>query len=52
MIAKKGHIALIVPNYARNYFLSFKEIGIYEYLGNNKWQTYDVKSRRVKWTLK
>lgn len=52
MISKKGHIALIVPNYARNYFLDFKGIGIYEYLEHNRWQMWDVKSGRIKWVLR
>ena len=52
MISKKGHIALIVTNYARNYFMNFKGIGIYEYLEHNRWQMWDVKSGRVKWVLR
>jgi hypothetical protein len=52
MISNKGHIALIVPNYARNYFLNFKRIGIYEYLEHNKWKMWEPKSGRIKWTLR
>lgn len=39
MISLPGHIALIIPKFARKWFLSKKEIGIYRYLGNYKWET-------------
>lgn len=51
MISKKGHIALILPNFAQNHFLNFKGIGTYEYLGNDKWRTWNTKTGRIKWTL-
>lgn len=39
MIVEKGHIAFIVPNYARNTPQHMQGVGVYEYLGNKKWQT-------------
>lgn len=51
MISTKGHIALILPNFAQNHFMNIKGIGIYKYLGNHKWENWDTKSGKVKWTL-
>lgn len=50
MIGTKGHLALILPNYAKNHFMNLQGIGIYEYLGAHKWRTLGVLSRRIKWT--
>lgn len=36
MIAKPGHIALIVPRYAERDFMP-AELGIYEYRGEHRW---------------
>ncbi len=36
MIAQKGHVALIVPEFAYRPF-SAREVGIYTYLGNHQW---------------
>lgn len=38
-IPQKGHIAMIVPNYSKDWFLSLDDVGIYKYLGNKKWET-------------
>lgn len=38
MIAQKGHIALIVPNYAKKLFQFLKGVGIFKYLGSHKWE--------------
>lgn len=38
-IPQEGHIAMIVPNYSENWFISLDEIGIYKYLGNKQWET-------------
>jgi proteasome lid subunit RPN8/RPN11 len=40
MIVEKGHIALIVPNYARNRSQMLQGVGIYEYLGDKKWKIH------------
>jgi proteasome lid subunit RPN8/RPN11 len=36
MIPERGHIAIIVPNYADDRYLP-GEIGIYEFLGKGEW---------------
>ncbi len=39
MIATKGHIALIVPNFAERVFRP-SELGIYEYKGSHSWNDF------------
>jgi proteasome lid subunit RPN8/RPN11 len=39
MIGVPGHIAIIVPNLARR-IVGAEELGVYEYLGNHRWQAY------------
>jgi len=43
MIAQKGHIALIIPQFAvkRNQLLS--GVGIHEFLGQQQWKSWDVE---------
>ena len=43
MIRVKGHIAIIAPNYAKNFFLLPKHCAIYEYQGDYKWITFERK---------
>lgn len=38
MIPRRGHIALIVPDYARQPVVP-KSVGVFEYLGDHQWQT-------------
>jgi len=51
MIAKAGHIALILPHFAQRTKRSLNGVGIYEYLGNHAWKTCYAKSGPVKITL-
>lgn len=45
MVASHGHIALIVPNYAKE--IAYPEVmGIYEYLGSHQWRAYSGKSAK------
>jgi proteasome lid subunit RPN8/RPN11 len=37
MIARAGHIAVIVPNFARG-AIEHEELGVYEYSGGHEWQ--------------
>ena len=37
MIALRGHIALIVPNFARD-VVGITEVGVYEYQGEHRWK--------------
>jgi proteasome lid subunit RPN8/RPN11 len=39
MVAIQGHIAVIVPNFALHK-VKTSELGIYQYLGNHRWQSY------------
>ena len=39
MIKQRGHIALIVPEFAIHIFQFLNGVGIYEYLGNSEWKT-------------
>jgi len=38
MLAQRGHVALIVPNYAQEPVRA-EEVGVYEYLGDGKWSS-------------
>lgn len=46
MISQVGHIALIVPRFARTWCWRFKGVGIYEYLGNHRWRDLGGPDRR------
>ncbi len=49
MIALTGHVALIVPNFARDFRMM--DMGVYEYLGDHKWLDYSgVRGRRFFYT--
>ena len=48
MINNPGHIALIVPHYARYSQRSLSGVGIYEYLGQHQWQTWRPCDKRVR----
>jgi len=43
MIARSGHIAFIIPNYATS-SRCFDDLGIYRYLGNHRWLTVRDRS--------
>ena len=38
MIAMTGHLALIVPNFARSP-MALEELGFFEYLGSHRWRS-------------
>lgn len=46
MIARAGHLALILPNYARGATDS-KSVGIYRYAGSKRWRAVPVRERRA-----
>jgi len=50
MIAQKGHMALIIPNYARRLRFSLRGVGIFEYHGDSKWQQWPARSGIVSLT--
>jgi hypothetical protein len=41
MVAQKGHIALIVPDFARRRRQLLDGVGIHEFLGERKWKAWD-----------
>ena len=46
MISRAGHIAFILPNFARPP-VPPKSVGIYRYLGDKRWYTVPAAARRV-----
>jgi proteasome lid subunit RPN8/RPN11 len=46
MIARSGHVAVIVPNFARGRF-KHRKLGIYEYRGEHEWRDHSgARARR------
>ncbi len=43
MIAREGHIALIIPDFAQK-LPAITDIGIYRYLGNRRWENWNGKN--------
>lgn len=39
MVGTAGHLALIVPHFARFNTFSLRGVGVYRYCGNHRWQT-------------
>ena len=50
MIPQKGHMALILPNFARSSRLGLHGVGVFEYLGDGKWRPWSTSSRKVQLT--
>ncbi len=48
MTVQKGHIAFIVPNFAKSKKQLLNGVGIYEYLGDRKWKTWADDSGTIK----
>jgi proteasome lid subunit RPN8/RPN11 len=51
MVAQKGHIGLILPNYAGRVEGNLTGVGIYEYLGDHNWKAHSQKNSPVQITL-
>jgi hypothetical protein len=52
MVPVVGHTAMIVPDFADTGWWSLKGVGVYEYLGNFRWQTHPpASSRRVRLSI-
>jgi hypothetical protein len=45
MVARSGHLAIIVPRYARPPLVK-SDFGIYEYLGEHTWKHYEGKQAK------
>lgn len=43
MVAKSGHIALIVPDFAQQ-VVGAQALGVYEYLGGHRWQDHSGRT--------
>jgi hypothetical protein len=41
MVAQQGHIALIIPVYAKKRNQLLKGVGIHEFLGNREWKSWE-----------
>jgi len=46
MISRAGHIALILPHFARPPVRT-ETVGVYRYLGDKRWDTVPVHMRRA-----
>jgi len=47
MISQQGHIAMIIPNFAKKRFQFISNVGVYKYLGSHKWDSIS-KLKKVK----
>lgn len=50
MVAQSGHLALILPHFARRELQLLRGVGIYEYLGNHEWSRHAPRSGRFRIT--
>ncbi len=48
MVAQPGHIALILPNYAKPNRKRLSGAAVYEYLGDHNWKPWPTKSAPIK----
>ena len=48
MMARKGHLAFIVPSYAKKRFLGLSGVGAFEYLGEGNWRD-SAREVRLTW---
>ena len=51
MVAQPGHLALILPNFARRNRSALNGAAVYEYLGNHKWKAASPIAGLIKITL-
>lgn len=51
MVAQQGHLAMILPNYAKSNRKPLCGAAVYEYLGDHKWKTWPAKSGPIKTTI-
>ena len=47
MLLQKNHVAIILPNFAKNKIPQLKGIGIYEYQGDFIWKKYPIGSNKI-----
>ena len=46
MIAQRGHIGILVPNYARKVYKA-RDLGVYEYEGNHRWKEFTSQKAAI-----
>lgn len=51
MVAQPGHLAMILPNYAKPNRKPLCGAAVYEYLGDHRWKTWPAKSGPIKTTI-
>ncbi len=51
MVAQPGHIAMILPNYAKPNRKRLAGAAVYEYLGDHNWKSWPTKSAPIKTTI-
>ena len=51
MVAQRGHLAMILPNYAKPNRKTLGGAAVYEYLGDHQWKFWPTKSGPIKTTL-
>jgi hypothetical protein len=47
MVAQIGHVALIVPHFAKGNSYSLRGVGVHEYLGDHRWKKWPLKSSPI-----
>jgi proteasome lid subunit RPN8/RPN11 len=45
MISEAGHVAVILPNYAKGWAFHFVTATVYEYEGNYRWRDWSGEAR-------
>jgi proteasome lid subunit RPN8/RPN11 len=51
MISQPGHIALILPHFARRKLLALDGVGVFKYLGDHRWTKQSAGKEIVRLTL-
>ena len=51
MISQAGHVALIVPHYARRRLQTLSGVGVHEYLGDHRWKAWAASPFPVRLTI-
>lgn len=51
MLPEPGHVALIVPNFARHAWWTLEGVGVHEYTGRGSWRTHARVSGRARLRL-
>ena len=54
LISQTGHVAFVLPHFAQTWGWKFRGVGLYQYLGNYKWENLqsDRRKERVRFRLR